>query len=137
MRLQTSPLSAGGDQFLEAFCFATDAVGDFVYISGDQVGSTYQVEKLDPTNLNKMPFAGVLIEKSGPSDCIIQVAGVVRDLYSGMTPGKMQLAGLTARPVETLARPTTGLRVRQVAGLALSSTDMLIQTMQPVILKAV
>lgn len=134
MRLQATATSgSAANQYIPAFCFSTDAVGDFVYVMGDAVGNIYQVTKLDPTNESKMPFAGVIIEKSGPQDCIVQLTGVVQGAYSALTPGKLILAGLDAKPAETIDRPTTGVRIRQVVGIALSSTDMLIQPMVPVI----
>ena len=65
---------------LLAYCFSTDSVLDCVYIMGPKVGVHYQVTKADITNPVKMPAVGIIVSKSGPTDCVVQVSGVIRGL---------------------------------------------------------
>jgi hypothetical protein len=76
----------------------TDQVGDSVYIRG-QANGYYKVAKADPGNLNKMPVVGVIIRKWDFTSALMQVAGEVRGIYSGLTPGKQYWVGPSSRPI--------------------------------------
>jgi hypothetical protein len=116
-----------------ANCLLTDLVGDWVYVTGDKIGARYQVQKVDPTDVAKMPVAGVIVSKTSSTECVVQIGGIARGLYSGLTPGVLQLVGLDARPTESLARPAAGVRVRQVVAVTLSATDIAVLIQTPVI----
>lgn len=134
MRLQTSPLSAGGDQFLEAFCFSTDAVGDAVYIMGDKVGGRHQVTKTDINDVTHAPAIGLIIFKETSTTCVVQVGGVLNGVYTGLTPQAPQFVGLDSKLHETPpAAPTTGRRSIQMLAQAISSEDLLISARSPII----
>ena len=135
MKLQTSPLTAGGDQFLEAFCFSTDAVGDVVYVMGNKVGTRYQVTKVNINNITHIPAIGVIFAKPSATTCLVQTAGVLRSVYTGRTPQKPQFISLTSTLQETPpVAPTSGRRAVQIIALALSTEDLLIHVKSPIIL---
>jgi hypothetical protein len=130
----SSPVLAGGSSlFVPSFCFSTDAVGDFVYIFGDKVGDNYQVSKADQDVATKMPAVGVIIEKPSATDCVVQLSGIVRGIYTGLTPQKRYFLGADSRPTVAFARPTSGFRVVQVLGLALASGEFLLRFEKPII----
>jgi hypothetical protein len=135
MRLQASPTSAA-DQYLAAYCYATDAVGDVVYVMGNKVGEKYQVTKVDIDDIATMPSVGVIIEKPDASECVVQVAGVIRGVYTGLTPHKMMFVGTDSRLTETPTprKPTSGERAHQNMGYVLSNSELLLRVQQPIIL---
>jgi hypothetical protein len=125
--------TGGGDLFIPAYCFVTDLVGDFVYIMGDKVGGTYQVSKADIDDVSKMPSVGVIVSKSSASDAVVQVLGLIRGLYSGLTPQKRYFLGADSRPSATYTRPTTGFRLVQVVGIAVASDELLLGFEKPTV----
>jgi len=135
MRLQALP-TGNVEQQLLAYCFATDAVGDVVYVMGAKVGQHYQVTKVNIDNVATMPAVGVIIQKPNATECIVQQSGIVRDIYTGMTPNKPLFVGTNSRLTETRTpnKPTTGRRALQIIGQALSSGDLLIAVKSPIIL---
>jgi len=70
----------------QAVCLSGDAIGDVVYISGNQVGPYFQVAKVDITTLNKMPAVGVIIQKLTSTTAVVMSIGEVAGLYTGLTP---------------------------------------------------
>ena len=137
MRLQTSPLGTSGDQILEAFCFSTDAVGDAVYVTGNKVGDLYQVTKVDIDDITTMPAIGIVIEKPTPTatTCTIQLGGVIRDVYTGLTPQKPLFIGTDSRLTHAVTGyPTSGRRAQQMMGQALATTELFLQVKSPIIL---
>ena len=124
----------GPPAFIPAFCFSTDAVGDFVYIMGNKVGVNYQVTKVDIDTTSKMPAVGVIISKSSPTDCVVQVAGVVRGLYSGLVYNKRQFIGSDSRPATAFVRPLSNFRLVQVLGIAISSDEILLRFETPTVI---
>jgi hypothetical protein len=135
MRLQASSNQGAATQGLAAFCLATDAVGDTVYIADAKVGDFYQVAKADIDDLAKMPGFGIIIHKSTSTQCIVQTSGIVRNVYTGLTPGKPLFIGTDGRLTETVTTHNpTGPRVLQVMGLALGASDLLLNVESPIIL---
>jgi hypothetical protein len=109
--------------FIEAFCFSIDQIGRFVYILGDKVGGIYQVATVDITSPLKMPAVGVIISKPSATECIVQMSGLVVGLYNSLTPGSLIMPDTNGAPSHSVAYPSTGLRILQVVGLAVSSED--------------
>ena len=108
---------------LSANCLSSDAVGDLVYVTGDQVMDRYQVTKADRTESAKVPSIGLLVEKESATECQVQTQGVVEGLFSGLTPGRTYFLGADGRPsldVTTVA----GTYVQRI-GVALG-TDVLL-----------
>jgi hypothetical protein len=135
MKLHAAPVGAvSGDEFLSAFCFSTDAVGDAVYIMGDKVGDTFQVTKVDINNIATVPAIGIILLKESSTSCIVQTAGIMVGIYTGRTPHKPQFIGLDAKLYETPpAEPTSGRRAVQIVAQALSTSDLLIHPKSPII----
>jgi hypothetical protein len=112
---------------VDGTCADTDAVGDFVYLSGNPFGGRYQVDKVDVTDETMVPAWGVIVEKSAPAECRVRYRGIVDGAYTGLTPGVTYYIGTDGRPTANLASiPSRGFR--QPAGLALSSTALLLDT---------
>lgn len=117
-----------------AYCFNIDVVGDCVYIMGPKVGERYQVTRVDNTTPSKMPAVGLIIEKTSPTECVVQTAGLLKNAFGAFTPNTRLFVGDTGRPKQTYTRPTTGLKLIQIIGLAISSTDIIIAPESPVII---
>ena len=139
MRLQASP-QAGSDVYFTALCDVSDAIGQAVYIYGDKIGDLYQVRRVDITDRNKIPARGIIIEKlNAGSKCIVQRAGVVRDLpaYTGMTPQRELHVGPDSYITQnTFERPLAGIAAMQIIGHALADNEFLISLESPIILVA-
>lgn len=136
MRLQATAVGGATQQVIPAFCFSTDAVGDVVYIMGNKVGSHYQVSRVDIDDITHMPAIGVLIKKDDASTCYVQTGGIVRDLYTGLTPNKPLFVGTNGRLTETVPghKPSSGRRAIQVIAQALSSSELLLTVKSPILL---
>lgn len=133
MRLQTPPLALT-DQYILAYCLPTDAVGDVVYITGDKIGERYQTTKIDIDDISTVPGIGIIVQKTAATECVVQVSGILRDVYVGLTPNKPLFAGLDARLTETPpSAPGSGRRAIQIIGQAIASSDLLIQPKPPII----
>lgn len=94
-----------GDGLVLASCQASDAVGDCVYVTANIAGERVQVTKTDPRDLTKGPAIGVIQVKSSPTQCVVQIAGVLIGAYSGLTPNALLFVGLDGR----LQATTTGI----------------------------
>jgi hypothetical protein len=135
MRLQTAPVQASRPQVFVANCLASDVVGDVVYITGDKAGLFYQVTKVDIDDLTKMPAAGVIIVKGSSTECIVQTAGIIAGIYTGLTPQLSLFVGTNGRLTHTVPpQPTTGPRVHQMMGIAIATTELLLDMKSPIIL---
>lgn len=134
MRLQTVSLTSGGEQFLEAYCFSTDKVGDVVYIMGDRVGYHYQVTKVNVDSITNASAVGIIVGKYSATDCVVQRSGLVEDLYVGLTPQELQFIGVDSRLQHVPpAPPLTGRRIVQCIAQAMASNVLLIDVKSPII----
>lgn len=84
-----SVVSRQNKELALASCEASDGVGSLVYIKGPPVGDKYTVETADPSDFNKMPAIGMIIQKPSSTECFIQFRGQVRGVYAGLTPGEL------------------------------------------------
>jgi hypothetical protein len=71
-----------------------------------------------------MPAIGMIISKLSATECLVQITGIAKNFYVGLWPGKPLFANTAARPSNTFEHPVTGLRYRQVLGVATTSTDL-------------
>jgi hypothetical protein len=112
-------------------CLAGDVVGDFVYITGDKVGTRHQVAKADPSDAGMMPAVGVLIQKLDATTGVVQVREKT-SLYSGLTSGEIYVVGTDARPATSGDGnyPVLSDIVQQI-GIAVDDTELLVQPMAP------
>jgi hypothetical protein len=125
-----------------AVCESTDSIGDMVYISGDVLLSgQFQVTKVDINDVSnfllKCSTIGMIVTKDSLDNCTIQVSGIVRNIYTGLTPGRYLFVGTDARLTHTsVLRPVTGYRSAQLGGVALASDVVLITLGNPVVLSS-
>jgi hypothetical protein len=115
-----------GSSVMQGDCLATDAVGDFVYITGNKVGTRIQVTKADITNGAKMPAFGVIIDKPTSDTCTVQWTGEVSGVFSGLTAGSVHFLSDTGVPVPTLPAPGV-THYLQKLGVATSSNSLVLQ----------
>ena len=132
MRAQATASRAFASDYLSAYCFSTDIVGRAVYVMGDKVGTRYQVSTVDIDDINKMPAVGIIVSKQTSTTCIVQIGGVVRGLHAGLTPARPLLAQPSGLLGQSYVRPAAGQRWLQHMGVALSSTDVLLELQKPV-----
>lgn len=110
-------------QTFTGVCASGDIVGDLMYVSG----GSYAVSKVDVSDYAKMPSVGCIVSKPTATSCVIQTAGLVSGVYTGLTPGKIYFAGTNSRPTLTPPVPSSSqLLFHQAIGIALDATIMLI-----------
>jgi hypothetical protein len=81
-----------------------------------------QVTKIDVTDFTKMPAIGVIISKSNPATCVVQVLGVVTGVYGALTAPGRYFAGSTGKPSLTVPLPPAGgVAYVQTIGAALDT----------------
>ena len=120
---------------IQANCQPTDAIGDAVYITGDKVGSLYQVAIVDISDRNKMPAVGIIIDKLTTTECIVQTSGIWENSYTGLTPNVPLFIDATGKLTSVRpARPLSGIRFVQTMAQALSQTDVEIRLDMPTVL---
>lgn len=121
---QLSEDAISKDDYVEADCLATDAVGDFVILTGDAVSGFIQVTKIDVTSASQRAF-GMIRSKETVTRCTIQMTGIVS--LAGLTPGGRYWIGTNGQVTNTLPVPGVGQTVlAQTAGIAISSTKLLL-----------
>ena len=106
----------------------TDQVGDAVYIRG-QANGYYKVARTDISISTKMPAVGVIIRKWGFTNALVQFGGEVRDIYTGLSPGKVYFINSVGRPVLPPIDPADvgGRAYTQILGVALDVGVLLIK----------
>lgn len=137
--LLQAPSGFGVSDTIPALCQASDAVGDAVYISGPKVGERYQVTRIDIDDVvpERIHSVGIITIKESSTECIIQTGNLVRDIYTGLTPGATLFIGTNGRLREgPPARPSTNVRSAQRMGQVFSADTLLLQIESPIILRA-
>lgn len=104
----------------QGVCAAGDAVGDMMYVSG----SGKAVAKADAFTAAKMPAVGPIISKPTSTSCIIQVSGIVYDVFSGLTPGQTYFIG--AGGTISLVPPSPSVAYSQTIGISIDTDALLI-----------
>jgi hypothetical protein len=104
-------------------CLSGDAVGDLMYVSAP----AKVVRKVDITDFTKTPAVGCIVSKPTATTCVVQTAGLVSSVYSGLTAGKIYVVGANSRPVIPLPvpAPSTTLFLQQI-GIAVDTNLLLI-----------
>lgn len=104
-----------------------------MYIRADMVAGRYQVETVDIDDPTKMPAIGVIVSKSTATECIVQLAGIMRGVLSGLTPNAILFATTSGTLGESVpAAPLSGQRLVQQIAQAISSTDIMIKILGPI-----
>ena len=105
-----------------------------VYVSGDVAGGEYTVAKVDYTDRAKMPSVGMIVTKISSLLCLVQVSGEVKNLYTGLVPGKYCFVGSDGRLVQAVpSTPSLGVRYSQPVAYALASNTLLLHMWLPTI----
>jgi hypothetical protein len=104
-----------------ADCSSSEAVGDFVYVSGPQVSNRDQVRKASPADYDKMPAVGVIISKSSSTTCLVQWMGETPPIFSGLSSGETYFLGADARLAERPPVPVSGYMFAQPIAVALAA----------------
>lgn len=117
-------------RYYEADCSVTDAVGDFVYITGNPVAGLFQVTKVDITDPTHLPTSGIIVEKTTTTRCFVVRFGLV-DVSSfpsapTLTPQARYWIGFDGRLTGSLPIPVSGVGMAQMVGHAISSTELLL-----------
>jgi hypothetical protein len=81
----------------KANCLAGDAVGDCVRFTGPRVGGLYQVEKIDISDVDELPSIGIIIRKISATLCVVQCAGPMSGIYTGLVPNEVYFVGTDGR----------------------------------------
>jgi len=119
------PIGGGSDR-LQLDVPPTVDVLDLVYITGSMTG-----DKADNFT-GGYPVAGAVVAKIGSGVAIVYSAGIVSG-YSGLTPGSKLFLG-TAGAIISPPLPTTPGTIIQSVGKALSSSVILLEIDQPILL---
>ncbi|NNL47882.1 MAG: hypothetical protein HKO76_05910, partial [Acidimicrobiia bacterium] len=112
-------------EILPGNCLSGDAVGDFVYITGNKVAGRVQVTKADITNVSKMPAVGVIVSKDNPTTCDVQWSGEVLGVFTGLTAGRVHWVDTDGTPTASLPAPGADHYLQKV-GVATSSDSMVL-----------
>ena len=114
-------------QIESAICTASEAVGNFIYFvaSGD-------VRKVDIDAAAFKPAVGIIIQKPTATSCVVQLSGSVSGILSGLTAGDSIFVSLSSTGTQTLPPAGAGLRWRQVAAVAIGSTEFKLEFYSPI-----
>jgi len=136
MRLQASSNSGSAKQVLSAICLATDNVGDAVYIRGPRIGNYFQVTRINIDDPAAIPTFGLIIQKTDTTHCLVQIRGLLGNLYTGLIPNEPLFVGTDGRPTQTLPpAPSSmiGRRCIQVLGHAVDTNMFYLDPRSPII----
>ena len=101
--------STGSDKCL-ANCLATDQIGDCVYVTGPRLSDRKQVTKIDPLVDPPQIFAGVICEKTSPTECLLQIAGEYETPYP-VNFADIYYVGFDGRLSDVPPMPTTAIEI--------------------------
>ena len=105
---------------------ASVSIGDWVYSSGNDT-----VDKADASDSAKYFAIGLVIEKPETTTATVQMTGVAEGVLSGLTAGLPLFLSETAGQ-ETQTVVTTNGSAHQFLGMALNTTDALINIESPI-----
>jgi len=112
--------------FISAVCTNAELVGHFVYMT-----PSAEVRRVDIANRLKMPAFGVIVQKPNATSCVVQISGVVANVFFGMTPGNV-LISQGGTPTNTLTYPLSGVRWIQLVGTAIAADRLALNFHRPV-----
>ena len=102
----------------ESDCDVSDAVGDpVIVVSSNLVNSV-------TSNTYANLVVGIIKEKLTATRCIVIVAGIMKNIASGLTPSKAIFVSATGTLTTT---PPSGQQ--QILGTAISATDIIVNAM--------
>ncbi len=77
---------------VDVACLSSDAVGSAMAIRGEIVNGRWRVQTASPSDFERMPAMGILVEKTTPTVGVMQVLGSC-DVFSELTPRQSYLVG--------------------------------------------
>lgn len=108
------------------------SVGSVVRVVGN-TGGRPDVEEVDPEVLGGLPAHGFVVKLLGGTDCIVQFAGPMKGIYSGLIPGRSYFVVPGAMIGDTPPTPSSGgLVYVQRVGYALSDNELLVMFGTPI-----
>ena len=115
-----------------ANCLVADAVSNCVKVTGAAVAGLYQVTTLDVTDPAPTPAVGIIISKSTPTECIVQLFGRMQGVYAGLTAGRTYFVN-TAGTLDLVppTPPLAGIAYVQVMGIAISDDEVMLKPASP------
>jgi len=127
-----SSLGNSGTTFFRARCGVSVDTGDLIYLTGAVIGGYPEVDTVDIDQAGKNPAVGVVIKKRTSTECIIQVNGIIRNLFTGLTPGEFLFVNLSGGVTDTVpSPPPSGRRAIQNVGSALKANELLLDIKPP------
>lgn len=109
-------------RFFLGSCDATVEVGHIVSISGPGK----QVSLLDVAQKTTFPAKGVVIALPAPGMALVQCYGIVKGIFTGLTPNANYFVGNDSRPSRTIPSPGGGRVFVQIVGSAIDSDELLL-----------
>ena len=118
-------------------CLSADEVGDCVRVTGAQVDGRVQVTSVDPTNPGEDQAVGIIVDKIDSTTCVLVFQGRMRDVYTGLVPGKRYWVGPDAKltDVRPSPAPAGGTYHLQLMGVALDDEELMLDPQMPTILR--
>jgi hypothetical protein len=101
-------------------------VGNLVYITGPAINGLFQVDKVDITDISKMPAIGVVIEKMSPLVCSVLTLGE-SDSIDLLIPNSQYFVGLDGNLTNTPPTPLNVPIFIQSVGVAIDDNKLLFQ----------
>ena len=127
-----SSLVNPGATFFRASCGAAVGVGEVIYLTGNIVGGLPEVDTVNIDANGENPGIGVVLKKRTTTICIIQVSGIIRNIYSGLTPGEfLFVAPGGSITGSTPSAPSAGRRAIQHVGSVLQTGEVLLDIRDP------
>ena len=113
-----------------ANCPAYLTLGDLVYITGPSISGVYQVDKVDITDITKMPAMGVIIDKMSAQLCSVMTLGQLDG--RALTPNAKYYVGVNGKITNVVPSATAkslGMPpvIVQSIGVALDINKLLFQ----------
>lgn len=100
-------------KFISVTCLETDTVGNPVYVTANPVGDVWSVATADSSDEDKVPAVGVLVEKATTTTGIVQLWGLVKDVYTGLQVGRPYYVGTSGLVLSAPAKNAQKVGVAQ------------------------
>lgn len=114
-----APFTEG--RYFEASCLSTQAVNDCVKVIGTNGGGRSKIRLCDPNDAALMPMTGIVVEKTSPQVCLVQVSGLITSM-SGLIAGEPYFVGPAGTPVA----PDPLAQFSQIVGVAIRASQLLL-----------
>ncbi len=117
---------SGESNLIFADCLSSDVAGAPVYITGPAVSSRPQVATADATDGTRMPAVGFIEQKITATSCMVRIAGELKGVVTGLTPGKPVFVGTGNVTHAPLPIPTAPYTYTQTLGVASAANTIMV-----------